>query len=273
MFRKDSSGKGTFNRVIKNILNIEHREYVGCAATLTNVVFPLCDTIEYLSKIFNTLSFRLCRSYKYGLSKDSLELWKAEYLKLTEKLRLDIDTSNFKIFKCLMNGDDLFGRYLYRMFGNSRAINRCDCSITRFTYDINGKIYGCPASSNISSFEVLKNEIYDKQKEKFIKQVYECWECPFKFYCGGECELETKFYGHINKYNCEFKISLIKLAAYLKIYCLRSNINMYIELNRFCEEKKSRNRIDVELKLFCKNHPELSFSEAKVEFDNINKRY
>jgi radical SAM protein with 4Fe4S-binding SPASM domain len=273
LYRKDKSGSGTFDSIINNVLSIEHREYVGCATTLTNDVFPLVETIEYLSTIFNTLSFRLCRSPIYGLSKISLEKWKQEYLYLTEKLRIDIDNSNVEIFKCLMNGDDLFGRYLFKMFGNSRTINRCDGLITRFTCDLDGKIYGCPASSGIKSFEVSKSKISEYAKSELRRQANQCFNCPFKFYCGGECKLETNFYGHINEYNCEFKQHLIKLAAYLKVYCLKNNLKMFEQLNDFCLEKKARNRIDPELKDFCDAHPNMTFTEAKKEFDKQNKRY
>ncbi len=273
LYRKDKVGNGTFDKIINNVLSIEHREYVGCAATLTNEVLPLVDTVEYLSSIFNTLSFRLCRGPIYGLTSISLEKWKGEYIELAKKLKTDIDDSDLKIFKCLMNGDDLFGRYLCKMFGNTRTINRCDGSITRFTCDIDGKIYGCPASSGLIGFEVPKTEIASDARNELKRQAYQCLNCPFKFYCGGECKLETNLYGHINKYNCEFKQHLIKLAAYLKIYCLRNNPGMFEQLYKFCNEKKARNKINPELKAYCEAHPDLTFTDAKREFDEIAKKY
>lgn len=273
LYRKDKNGKGTFDTIINNVIAIKHREYVGCAATLTNRVFSLADTIEYLSTIFNTLSFRLCRSPIYGLTDVSLEKCENEYSKLAKRLRNDINNSNLKIFKCLMNGDDLFGRYLCRMFGNSRTINRCDGSITRFTCDMDGKIYGCPASSGINGFEIEKDDIFEHSMSELKRQANQCLGCPFKYYCGGECKLETSYCGDTNKYNCEFKKHLIKLSAYLKIYCLRNNLNMYKCLNHFCNEKKARNRIDPELRAFCDSHPNLTFIEAKRKFDKTIKRY
>lgn len=272
-YRKDKEGNGTFDIIINNVLAIKQREYIGVAATLTNKIFPLIDTIEYLSKIFNTLSFRLCRSSFYGLSDSSLEKWIIEYTKLAEKLKNDIDLSNVTIFKCLMNGDDLFGRYLCKMFSNSRTLNRCDGLITRFTYDLNGKFYGCPASSEIREFEVCPESISNYSNVELRRQVEQCRNCPFKLYCGGECKLETNYYGQINQNNCNFKIHLIKLAAFLKIYCLRNNLEMYQSLNEFCHEKKMRNVIDPELKKYCDANPNLSFTVAKRKFDQIKKRY
>lgn len=272
-YRKDSKGRGTFDAIIRNVMAIEHREYVGCAATLTRRVFPLVEAVEQLSTVFNTLSFRLCRSPLYGLDERSLEGWKREYLRLAERLRKDIDSSNVKIFRCLMNGDDLFGRYLCRMFGNSRTLNRCDGLITRFTCDIDGRIYGCPASFGLKDFRIDADSIHQRSRKELERQVLQCWGCPFKFHCGGECALETFFYGHINRFNCDFKIHLIELAAYLKLYCLRNNPEMYKELSGFCREKKARNRIDPELREFCEKNPNLTFTQAKKEFDSLNKRY
>lgn len=273
LYRRDIYGNGTFDKIIRNVLSIKHSEYVGCAATLTNNVFPLTSTIEYLSNIFNTLSFRLCRSPVYGLSNVSLTKWKNEYTKLTSKLTYDIDNSDLKIFKCLMNGDDLFGRYLCKMFGNSRTLNRCDGLITRFTCDIDGKLYGCPASFGLSNFQLEKGKICQTAIDELRRQSNQCLNCPFKFYCGGECKLETNYHGGINQYNCEFKQHLIKLSAFLKIYSLRNNLKMYQQLNEFCREKKARNRIDPDLKTFCDEHPDLTFTEAKKKFDKKYRRY
>ena len=273
LYRKDKYGKGTYEAIINNVLNIERREYVGCASTLTRDVFPLLETIEYLSSIFNTLSFRIVRSPIYGLTNEALIKWKDEYTRLAHKLKDDINKSDLKIFKCLMNGDDLFGRYLCKMFSNSRTLNRCDGGITRFTCDIDGKIYGCPASSGINDFEVDKDIIIETSKMELCRQANQCLDCPFKFYCGGECKLETNTYGHINKNNCEFKKHLIKLSAYLKIYCLNHNLEMYETLNDFVLEKKARYRIDKKLDSFCASHSNLTFMEAKKEFDKLSKRY
>lgn len=273
LYRKDKKGIGTYETIINNVLAIEKREYVGCAATLTKETFPLLKTIEYLSSIFNTLSFRLCRSPIYGLTKESLIKWKDEYIKLTRWLIDDINKFDLKIFKCLMNGDDLFGRYLCKMFSNSRTLNRCDGGITRFTCDINGEVYGCPASSGIKELEINKDEILKISQIELNRQVKQCLNCPFKFYCGGECRLEINYYGHINKYNCELKKHLIMLSAYLKIYCLNHNLEMFKALNEFCLEKKNRYKMDRELDLFCKTHNNLTFTQAKKEFDKLNKRY
>jgi radical SAM protein with 4Fe4S-binding SPASM domain len=266
LYRRDLFGKGTFDRIISNVSRIKNRSFVGCAATLTNSVFPLCETIEYLSQYFNTLSFRLCRGSRYGLSEKALGLWKDEYLRLAGKLKAGIDRSDTKLFSCLMNGDDLFGRYLCCMFGNTRTVNRCDGAITRFTYDTDGRLYGCPASSSIPAFEISKGEILARQRKEVERQSSECWGCPYKFYCGGECSLERYIYGHPSQNNCGFKIHLIQLSAYLKLYCLRNNMEMFSILNEFCNKKKARNKIDSGLREYCDSHKGLSFSEAKIAY-------
>lgn len=272
-YRKNVKGDGTYDSIIKNILSIKHREYVGCAATLTNDVYDLSEAITELSQIFNTLSFRLCRGTVFGLNDEASKEWQKQYEKLALRLQNDIDESNPKIFKCLMNGDDLFGRYLYRMFGNSRTLNRCDGMISRFTYDIDGKIYGCPASFGLEEFALNPSNIKEMQHRELQRQTTQCLNCPFKWYCGGECKIEEKFHNGINKANCSLKIHLIKLAAYLKMHAINNNFDFFKTLNDFCKEKRSRYGIDPSLKKFCDTHPNLSFIEAKNAFDEANKRY
>lgn len=49
--------------------------------------------------------------------------------------------------------------------------------------------------------------------------------------------------------------------------------DMFKKLYDFCIEKKAMNGIDPELKAFCATNKNLTFSEAKREFDKKNKRY
>jgi len=271
--RRTFTGEKTYDRIISNVKRIEHREYVGCAATLTSHVFPLTETIVELAETFNTLSFRLCRSKTLGLSQSSVAPWMREYDRLAKKLEADADVSDSKIFKCLMNGDDLFGRYLYRMFSNTRTLNRCDGMITRFTYDMDGHVYGCPASFGMNAFSTGLENVKERQISELWRQTTQCLACPFKLYCGGECAIEEEMHGGINKANCAFKIHLIRLASYLKIYVLRNNRDFFAELNAFCKEKRARYGIDQELRRFLEANPKLTFTEAKKVFDERVKRY
>lgn len=111
------------------------------------------------------------------------------------------------------------------------------------------------------------------QKEEPRKQTQHCLECRFKYYCGGECPVEIDMRGGINMSNCELKTHLIELAAFLKLYALEKNRNLFAELNGFCKEKAARFKIDADLWGYCEKHPELAFTEAKARCDKLCHKY
>ena len=113
LHRKTALGQPTFEIIINNVKKIKNKDYVGCACTLTNDVFDLTAAIIELSNYFKTLSFRLCRGELYSLNQESALKWQKEYETLSRFLIKEIELGNSKIFKCLINGDDMFGRYLY----------------------------------------------------------------------------------------------------------------------------------------------------------------
>ena len=112
-----------------------------------------------------------------------------------------------------------------------------------------------------------------KEQDEIERQVNTCKVCPFKFYCGGECKLELIRNGEISKINCYLKKELIKLAAYLKNYCLENNLTLFKELNEFCNEKRSRGRLDKNLLNLCEKYPNMEFTKIKKMYDSMNHKY
>lgn len=270
--RRTINGAPTYDLIMKNVLNIENKKYVGMACTLTNNVFNITDEIINLGKIFNTLSFKLARGNESVLSEFACKKWAEEFRTLTLKLKKDIENGSTKYFYCLINGDDFYGTFLYKMFGNLRVGNRCDYLIKRFTVDLDGKIYGCPAASEYKELSV-NNPSKILQKEELRRQFNECSNCEMKYLCGGECLLEIIRSGGTRKFVCELKKEVIKLTSYLKIYCLRNYPDFYKKIEKFCNEKKARSRKDPMLSEFLNKHPELNFYEAKKIYDKIQNKY
>ena len=270
--RKDAYGNGTYDKIMENIKAIKNRDYVGVSATLTNNVFDLTQEIDYLSNFFKTISFRPARGYSYRINKISLDLWINEYEKLTLKLKEDIVYNSPKLFFCLINGDDFFGRFLYMAFGNLRSGNRCDYFIKRFTVDFDGKIYGCSAATMYKYLgrNQIENSIIKNELEK---QFNTCRGCPYKYLCGGECQLEVNADLKEHAELCKLKQALINFAAYLKIYAIRNNPNFFKIIKDFCIEKMKRNKKNEELERFLKGNPNLDFFEAKKIYDERNKKY
>ena len=271
LHRKTKSGQETFDVIISNIKKIKNRKYVGCATTLTESVFSLVDSINYLSKYFNTLSYRPARG-EHGFNSFNVDKWIKEYDKLAITLLKDIRKGNAKRFLCLMNGDDYFGRYLNRAFGRNITINRCDAGISRFALDVDGRIYGCPASSinKENAYEIMDKTI---SKKNLFNQANRCLDCDFKLFCGGECEVELKTNNNLSLSMCKFKKHLILLANYIQFVCQRDNPSMDIKLHDFVYKKQARLVKDEELEQFLKSNSDYSFTKGKEEFDRRKKRY
>lgn len=271
-YRKSKNGEGSYDEIIKNVLSIKNRDYIGCTGTLTNQVFDLKSSILSLSNIFKTICFRPVRGKEYGFTKDTEKSWEKEYDNLSSYLMECINKNDEKIFYCLMNGEDFFGRYLNRAFGGFRTMNRCDAAISRFSCDLDGNVYPC-SSATCDSMFALKNNLTQVFKDNLIAQVRRCLDCPFKKMCGGECLIEIAYNHGINQIMCRFKQHLILLASFLELFCWNKNPALYCKIQSFSIAKQKRYQKDSELYKFLVNHPDLDFVDRKKLFDKQTKRY
>ena len=264
-------GKGVYDRVIGILSAIENKDYIGCASTIGNEVFPLLESIDELGKTFKTLSYRLCRGDGFRLNAKSARSWKKEYERVGYQLLSDIRQNYIDRFLLLMNGDDWFGRFLCKAFGKQKTINRCDAGIARFAVGINGDIYPCSASIGIGA-PMQEGELSKNAEAQQYRQALICQSCPYKFYCGGPCPIEENEIGKANKAECYLAAILIELSFFLSLTCERENKWLFRQLSDFVKEKSNRHKADPELMRFLANNPNLAFTEAKKIFDELNKR-
>ncbi len=270
--RKTFNEETTYEKIISNVKSIPNRDYVGCSCTITNDVFDIKQSVIDLSKTFKTLSYRFVRGKDYGISDKSAELWIKEYDKLAIFLYDEALSGVLDHWFCLMNGDDYFGRFLCRAILNSKTINRCDGGISRFSIDQNGAIYPCSAATCCKELEI-KNDLAISSKEELSRQAHECLNCDFKFFCGGECPIELARLKHPNYVTCKLTKHMICLAFLISLKIEWEKPDIFAILQKFVRRKQFRYRADEDLEIFLEEHPTIAFSEAKKEFDQINKRY
>lgn len=269
--RITSKGEPTFQKIINNISNIKNREFIGMTCTLTNNVFNIVNSIDEMKKYFKTLSYRFVRDDLLGLDNEATIKWIEQYDHLAIKLLNEIRREDFSTIFALINGDDYFGRYLYKMFGNFRTLNRCDAGISRFSFVKDDLFCGCSAQSIDQKFYYNKDEIKQLQKNKLEEQCNDCKDCNYKLYCGGKCPIIKDNIENKN-YQCNINKHLIQLAAYLKLMILSENIDSYKIIYDFCIEKRNRYKIDEDFNNYLLKHSYLSFIEAKIEYDKIKNR-
>jgi uncharacterized protein len=271
--RKDQNNQATFDRIYVNIKGIENREYIGCATTLTKDVFPLLESVLFLSSLFKTLSYRPARG-PFGFDEASEKLWEGEYDRLANRLLIDMKANDYRLFFCLMNGEDLFGHFLGEMFGAKRVLTRCDAGISRFAFDVSQEIYPCAAASKISTLRLKEGEDLSQiSATTFKAEAQVCADCPFKLFCGGDCPIERSRLGGVNKVMCRFKQHLIALAAFIERTTVKENLPFAIGCQQFLFEKEKRFHRDEELNRFLEEHPNLSFTQAKALYDGEKRKY
>ena len=268
------SGKGSFDEIIENVAAIEHRQYVGCAVTITKEPFPLVTTLDELGKYFMTISVKPVRSEALGLDEEGLARWVSEYEQLERRLESDVQKGDIALLFRLLNGDDYFGKFILRSFLNVKALSRCDASCGRIAVAVDGSFYPCPAlmRQEYQIGSVDRGFCCSKASAYYERQVKRtsCVNCCFRFACGGECMAESDA---PNPIMCRFKQSLILLAMLLEENCRRFNNDVYKQIIDFCLEKKNRNRENVSLREFRLLYPQLTFTEAKCKFDQERPAY
>lgn len=270
--RKTKDGQATYDLILQKVKAIPHRDYVGCAGTITNDVFDLTDAVTRLSSIFKTISFRPARGANFGLTHIGSRKWIVQYDKLAQTLLHEAMAGNLDLCYCLMNGDDYFGRFLCRAVLKQKTINRCDGGVTRFAYDDTDAIFPCSACVVLPNL-AIKQDLSVHSHHELIRQGESCQKCIFKRHCGGECKIEEERLGHVNSATCSLTIRLIQLAYAFALLIEKSRPDEFSALVRFVKEKQARYRIDPYLKEFIDSNPSLSFTQAKLLFDQLNRRY
>lgn len=271
--RKDQSGQPTYNKIINNISSIKNRDYIGCAVTITNDVFDLVKTVDELALLFSTISIKPVRDLQYGLKIESIYKWIEEYKKLSKRILNDCQKNDISLLKRFLNGDDYFGKFIYRVFLEQLTLNRCDRNISRFCFDNNGKLFGCPPASEFKQLEIKKIDYRKSFKQQIEQLDHVCKNCSFVLYCGGECAIEIILNGKKNDAMCLFKTNLIKEAMYLKLEIEMNHKKQYNEIINFCLEKQKRYSKNNDLYDFLKLNPHLNFIEGKRKYDQLNKKY
>lgn len=272
-YRVYANGRGSFDDIVKNIKSIKHRQYVGCAITITKTVFSLLDVLKELSEIFMTLSVKPVRSGTLGLDEESCNAWLKEYEILEAYLEHGILNKDLSLIFKLLNGDDFFGKFILRSFLNIKALSRCDSGIGRIAVSTEGKFYPCPAliGSNLVLGDVESG--FDSESAKKIYRSLierkECEACPFRFACGGNSLAEDK---KQNPVMCKFKKGLILLAMLLEEKT-RNYPEQYTRIIDFCLEKVSRTKENADLRRYRNDRPNISFTTAKQQFDQSRPMY
>ena len=267
--RKTISEQDTYDIILNNVKNIEKKEFLGCAVTLSTPTISLETIIDSLLPYFNTISIKPVRESSSPISLSTIDRWNQEYSNLARRILNDARKNNVKILKSLINGDDYFGKFLYRSILKNLTINRCDYGISRFCFTEDGKMFGCAPATSYEELRmpfVNANYYFKKQVEDTKKT---CSSCPFYLFCGGECFIETKMNNSKNSSLCSLKKHLIQLSLYISLELETNFPFVFYQIYEFCKEKQKRFSINKELYEFLSLHENYSFNEGKEIFYSL----
>jgi len=217
-----------YDLVVKNIINMENKQYFGLAATYSYWNHDLINIFETLYKLgpeaIGMKPVRLLSDEKGAITMDNIDVFKESYNKFCLWLIEHIAQDDAKIVSVLLSGEDYFVRFLKIVIRHERLFYRCSSGLSSIAVDSSGNILICPAFVNNTS-QILGNiwqGINSEAKYRFggyyADKIIYCEKCWARYACGGECFAV----GYSNnkevvkpvKAMCELKKYLIQLSVY-----------------------------------------------------------
>lgn len=217
-----------YDLVIKNIVDMENKQYFGLAATYSGNNYNLINIFETLYKLgpeaIGMKPVRLLPDENGAITMDNIDVLKQSYNKFCLWLIEHIVHDDERLVSVLLSGEDYFVRFLKIVIRHSRLFYRCSSGLSSIAVDSSGNILICPAFVNSTS-QILGN-IYDginfEAKKRFqsyyADKISYCEKCWARYACGGECfsvgYSNNKELVKPVKAMCELKKYLIQLSVY-----------------------------------------------------------
>lgn len=271
-YRVDIKGQGTYKQIMKNVTNIEHRDYVGVAVSLADGNQNLVKMIKHLDKYFSTISIRFIRSYGgCSYSDKDVKKIKHNYTKLMWYLLDKAHQNDCRLLFKILNGDDYFGKYLIRIMCNAKIESRCDAAYGRFSLGLDDHIYVCSAAINNQSLIIgtLEEGLDNEKIKRTTTKREQCNQCEAVNICGGECLVTLAEKGGIDKNMCILKRHLFELGLFFCASIELKNPSLYQEIVSFVSGVNNRNHYDAEFKSIVEYYKEhYSYTELKDIKDN-----
>lgn len=280
--RKDKSDQGTYDRIISNVKQIKDRELLGAAVTLNNENMDIIKIYKSLIRYFPTISVKPARGKgELFINENNINYVIEKYEKFSKFLLRKTISEDYRYIAAVINGDDYFGKFIYRSLINEKVSTRCDAGLSRFSLDSDGQIYSCSAAIGIK--DLCIGNVYEgineqKQIELFniLHDKTKCGQCEARHYCGGECMVNS-FYNSSSISNVDSTMCLLKKTFFKLAQEFKSEIIQFKHIHKKlvlgCIEKSKRFSLDEDLKNTLNNHPEYKFTEIKRIKDNNIKYY
>jgi len=180
-------GKGTYEKVMKNIETIRKEGYYGEIIARMTISLPdICEQVKHLiDSGFTSIHWQLDAGFfKFDFDKEKFEKFVEKYNKEISKL------INFWILDMKKNKRVLmlypFVAIVESLLKGEKTKLRCGAGHSGYAITTDGKIVACPIMNNIKDFEAGNLETLPEKLKKF-EVGSDCLKCDVKDLCGGRC--------------------------------------------------------------------------------------
>lgn len=229
--RVDKSGKGTYEKVVKQIEILNSMDWpvktgVSCVVTANNV--NIKDIfLHFITKlnIHNVVikPLRAPESSSIALTMNNFELLKNGYKSLFEFLYEKSKEGDISYLKSMLMPLDYAGRFFIRVLLEDRVvIKRCGAGEHIFSVGNDACIYPCDSFNGIKEVclvNIKDKEIFSNFEVPFLNKgsdIFGCSQCWARYYCGGVCQyvqfINSYKLNSVTKFECELAKFLIEEA-------------------------------------------------------------
>ncbi|MFA6801115.1 MAG: SPASM domain-containing protein [Acholeplasmataceae bacterium] len=194
---------------------------------------PLSESFQFLSNEFDNIAMKPIRYDNNDWNVNNLLV---EYEKIYDYLCKETYRNNFNPLKAIMSDEDLFGKFIRRVFLYQINAVRCGASVSKYALSLDKSIYICGAAIGYDEFKIgnLIEGINDSKVEIIrnkLLQKSKCKHCWAKSICAGPCLVNnyqiSKNYDMLPENICLLSKSLITKALRLKYYLYKNKPKIY----------------------------------------------
>lgn len=270
--RPDAKGEGTWDKIIANIKSIKDRSLIGGAMTFSKSDTDIFKSYETMLDLFETVSIRPVRM---GFSTFDFSYIEKGYEQFTDLLIDEGLHDGITKLKRILNGDDMFGRYIKKAAVEGWVSRRCDAGISRFALGTDGKIYGCSPATTTDAY-IWPDSKIESHKPHFNNSEHMrtqgCDRCLVKNFCGGDCPLVV-INGWHSEQECDFKRFLFIQAERLLGTLWLFKPKVYSRIVSFVDEVLERDLPDAKLVWLAKYRTDIPFIEILKMRDHDKTSY
>lgn len=230
------NGKPSYTIIEKNVKRIKNKQYVGAGMVIDgNFSGDVLQCYKNLLSLLPTVSVKFARSSSlYDFSTNKANIMNG-YETLANYLTNQLLNNDFKMFFAIINGDDIFGTYLCRIFLDNIVYRRCDVFNGRKCLSFDGETSLCAPAIWLDQEEM---RLFMSLKSNNMMSY--CNKCHARYVCGGECPVVLAKIKQPNYNLCVVRRHLVDLGRKMRLELLNKNPIIENKVVNFCIEKELR---------------------------------